>query len=229
MPPLPRLAAARATPDPALLANSEDEAGPSSLAAEPPSSTAIDLSDLEPSTPSYSPPLPEPEEFSRVRKVLIEEFADLFQPVPPELPPFRAINHTIPIIDEAKRYNYHLPRCPEVLRSELKDKIDRYVAAGWWEPRAVSQAAPLLCVYKKDGRLRTVVDLRQRNDNTVRDVTPFPDQDQIRNDVARARFRSKLDMSDAYEQTRIADEDVPKTGFATIFGTYVSRVMQQGD
>jgi len=36
-------------------------------------------------------------------------------------------------------------------------------------------------------------------------------------------------MSEAYEQIRVRPEDVPKTVFATIFGTFVSRVMQQGD
>ncbi len=175
------------------------------------------------------PPALQAAELDQIRTHILDEYADLFQPVPPVLPPFREINHSIPLVDERKRYNYHLPRRPEALRTQLSDKIERYVQAGWWVPRAVDQAAPLLCVYKKDGRLRTVVDLRQRNDNTVRDVTPFPDQDQIRNDVARARYRTKLDMSDAYEQTRIAEEDVPKTAFATIFGTFVSRVMQQGD
>ena len=169
------------------------------------------------------------ERFQRIRERILREFEDLFQPVPPELPPFREVNHRIPLVDETKRYNYWLPKCPEALRPLLSEKIDRYVKAGWWVPCQTDQAAPLLCIYKKDGRLRTVVDLRQRNENTVRDVTPFPDQDQIRNDVARATFRTKLDMSDAYEQTRIAEEDVPKTAFATIFGTFVSRVMQQGD
>jgi hypothetical protein len=57
----------------------------------------------------------------------------------------------------------------------------------------------------------------------------MPDQDRICQDVARARFCSKLDMSDAYEQIRIVDEDVPKTAFSTIVGTMRSRVMQQGD
>ena len=36
-------------------------------------------------------------------------------------------------------------------------------------------------------------------------------------------------MSEAYEQIHIRDEDVPKMAFATIFGTFVSWVMQQGD
>ena len=62
-----------------------------------------------------------------------------------------------------------------------------------------------------------------------KDVSPFPDQDTIRHDVAHAPFRSKLDMSEAYEQIRVRLDDVPKTAFATIFGTYMSLVMQQGD
>ena len=68
-----------------------------------------------------------------------------------------------------------------------------------------------------------------QNENTEKDVSPFPDQDTIWHDVARAAYRSKLDMSEAYEQICVCDEDVPKTAFATIFGTLVSRVMQQGD
>lgn len=48
-------------------------------------------------------------------------------------------------------------------------------------------------------------------------------------DVAIAKFRSKIDMSDAYEQIRVEPEDVWKTVFITVYGTFVSNVMQQGD
>ena len=34
-------------------------------------------------------------------------------------------------------------------------------------------------------------------------MTLFPDQDIIRNDMARAAYCSKLDMSEAYEQIHI--------------------------
>src|ERR1700677_1234182 len=64
---------------------------------------------------------------------------------------------------------------------------------------------------------------------TIKDVTLFPDQDVIRHNVARAKFWTKLDMSDVYEQICIKDSDVVKTVFATIYGTFVSYVMQQGD
>src|ERR1700730_14494274 len=95
--------------------------------------------------------------------------------------------------------------------------------------KAIYQAAPLLCVLKKSGKLQTVVNARKRNDNTFKDVTPFPDQDQIRMDVARAKYRTKIDMSDAYEQIQIESDDIWKTAFATTLGTFILHVMQQGN
>ena len=87
----------------------------------------------------------------------------------------------------------------------------------------------MLCIPKKNGKLRTVVDCCKRNDNTVQDVTSFPNQDQIRFDIAWAKFRSKIDMSDAYEQIHIEPYDVEKMSFATVYGTFKSHTMQQGD
>jgi hypothetical protein len=187
-----------------------------------------------------SPPKPKPdkdkgkarlteEDIPQLRERWKEEYQDIVNGVPEERSPFRVVNHEINLIDDNKVYKYHLPRCPQSLRDELLEKIQRYLRAGWWEAVQVPYAAPLLCIPKKDGHLRTALDARQRNDNTVRDVTPLPDQELIREDVARAKYRSKIDLSDAYEQVRLKPEDVPKTVFATIFGTFVSHTMQIGD
>jgi hypothetical protein len=108
-------------------------------------------------------------------------------------------------------------------------KIECYTAAGWWEEKNILHASPLLCIPKKDGRLRTVVDCRERNLNTIKDLMPFPDQDMIRNDVACAPFRSKLDMSDAYKQVHVDPNDMKNTVFCTVIGTFLSHVVQQGD
>jgi ArsR family metal-binding transcriptional regulator len=40
---------------------------------------------------------------------------------------------------------------------------------------------------------------------------PLPDQDIIREDVARAKYRSKIDLADAYEQVQVKPKDVHKT------------------
>jgi hypothetical protein len=63
---------------------------------------------------------------------------------------------------------------------------------------------------------------------TLLDVTLMPDQEMIRHDVARAPFRTKLDLSDSYEQIRVLPGHIVRTMFTTIFGN-ISQVMQQGD
>ena len=107
--------------------------------------------------------------------------------------------------------------------------MEQYTTAGWWVPAAAKQATLMLCIPKKNSTLRTVFDLRQQNENTWKNVTPFPDQDTIHHDIAQAKFRSKLDMTEAYEQMRIRPEDIRKTTFSTIFGMFQSQVMQMGD
>ena len=87
----------------------------------------------------------------------------------------------------------------------------------------------MLCIPKKNSTLCTVFNLRQQNNNTWKDVTPFPEQDAIRYNVVHAQFRSRLDMTEAYEQMRIKPEDLCKTTISTIFGTFQSRVIQMGD
>ena len=122
-----------------------------------------------------------------------------------------------------------MPKCLDALKEELAEKISRYTSAGWWVPATVRQAVPMLCILKKNGKLCTVFALHMQNENSEKDVSPFLDQDAIWHDITHAVYRSKLDMSEAHEQICICDEDIPKTAFTTIFGTFMSRVMQQGD
>ena len=84
------------------------------------------------------------------------------------------------------------------------------------------QAVPMLCVLKKNGKLCTVFNLCMQNKNIEKDVSPFLDQDTIWHDVACAAYRAKLDMLEAYKQICVCTEDVPKTAFGTIFGTFMS-------
>ncbi|KAE8238784.1 hypothetical protein A4X13_0g8380 [Tilletia indica] len=165
----------------------------------------------------------------RLREAWMEKTKDLWGPRPLTLPPFREINHSIPLIKDDYKPFCRPAKCPEQYRDAYLEKINTYTTAGWWQRASVPAAMPMMVIPKKDGRIRTVVDARQRNDNTVKDVTPFPDQDVIRRDVARAKYRSKLDQTDFFEQIRVITEDIWKTAFATPFGTFVSLVAQQGD
>ena len=106
-------------------------------------------------------------------------------PLPLELPTLREVLHKIPLIDESKQLKHRLPKCPEAFWPKLAHKIEQYTTAGWWILAADKQATPMLCI-PKNSTLRTVFDLRQQNNNTWKDVTPFPEQDAIRHNIAHA-------------------------------------------
>lgn len=150
------------------------------------------------------------------------------------LPPLRKINHRIPIIDPAKRYKWRPSRCPEPLRLQWIEKRNSYVQSGRWMPSTSFNTVPMLCIPKpgKPGeppRLRTVIDLRERNANTHKLTCPLPDMEGILRRVSQARYRSTMDGTDAYEQIRIEPSDVKFSAMATPEGPMLSQVMQQGD
>jgi hypothetical protein len=169
------------------------------------------------------------EEHLKIHKKWVDKIQDLFMPEIPTLPPLRLINHKIPLKNPNLRTIHRAPKCPELLRDEFWQKFDRYVKAGWWVHMMLPSSVPLLIVFKKSGAIRTVIDTRQCNENTIPDVTPLPNQEAVRNNVMHARFRTKIDLSDAFKQICICPEHEKHTVFATIYGNMYSQTMQQGD
>ena len=102
----------------------------------------------------------------RLREEWMNKFQLVMKPSELTLPPFREVNHTIPLIDDNMRYNYYPPKCAESLRPQLMEKIEKYTKAGWWERSSVSQAAPVLCIPKKNGTLRTALCQAHLNQGT---------------------------------------------------------------
>ncbi|KAG6870063.1 hypothetical protein C0995_015462, partial [Termitomyces sp. Mi166 len=122
------------------------------------------------------------DDIPQLRQAWQQEFMDIVNGTKEELP-LREVNHEINLIDEDKQYKYHLPCCLGALQEQLHEKMNQYINAKWWEPWPATQAAPLLCIPKKDGTLRTALDAQQHNDNTIKDVTPLLDQEVIHEDV----------------------------------------------
>ena len=72
-------------------------------------------------------------------------------------------------------------------------------------------------------------DLHERNTNTYKITSPLPDMDGILRRVSRAKFRSIIDLQNAFEQIRIDPQDVENSAMATLDGPMLSEVLQQGD
>ena len=100
-----------------------------------------------------------------------------------DLPPFRAINHTIPLVDPKKIYPWRPSKCPDAFRAQWAEKRDAYIKSGRWKITSAGNTVPMLLIPKPGTNpveLRTVVDLRERNKNTHKltspcyDFFPFP-------------------------------------------------------
>ena len=65
-----------------------------------------------------------------LRDQWFKRYEHLFEEPKPVLPPKREVEHQILLIDEDKRYAYYMSRCPDYLKEQLQDKINKYVAVG---------------------------------------------------------------------------------------------------
>ena len=60
---------------------------------------------------------------------------------------------------------------------------------------------------KPNGEIRLLADLVPRNDITKKNDSTIPNQSMILRTVARAKYRSTIDLSNWYFQIRVAPED----------------------
>ena len=99
------------------------------------------------------------------------------------------------------------------LKTQLADLLDR----GFMSPSGSAYGASVLFVWKKHGTMRMCIDFRGLNNISVRNSYPPPHINDLLDKLHGATIFSKLDGQMEYNQIRIADEDIPKTAFRTLF------------
>lgn len=150
------------------------------------------------------------------------------------LPPMRDINHEILIIDESKCYHWRPSKCPVALEEQWIAKHNDYLETGRWEMTTAKNTVPMLPVFKPHKpanapELRTIFDLRERNQNTVKLPAPLPSIEDVLWRVAGKPFVSTMDLQACYEQIRVVETDVRHNVVNTPDGNMRSNVMLQGD
>ena len=159
-----------------------------------------------------------------------EMFPEVFiKELPEDMPPVRKILHRITLYELTKLLKTPTFKAPQALMPKFKAWIDKQLRAGILERSPVPGGASMFLEAKPDGRIRPLVDLRVRNDNTVADHSQIPNQQTILEAVTRGKYRSKIDLSDAYFQTRVHPDDVKYNTIKRPFGGFTSQVMMQGD
>ncbi|GBE85305.1 Retrovirus-related Pol polyprotein from transposon 17.6 [Sparassis crispa] len=152
------------------------------------------------------------------------------------LPPLHEINHSVPLKDVNKVYPWRPSKCPDALRLAWVEKRDAYLKSGRWRMTSAWNTCPMLLLTKAGTGvkgvppwLRVTVDLRARNENSVKLTSPLPDMASILRRVARKPYCTLIDGKDAYEHIRIIPDHVDRTAMATPDCSMVSLVLQQGD
>jgi hypothetical protein len=177
------------------------------------------------------------DDFEKLRRDLhaYAEAAGLYvDPSSSPLPPLRAINHEILLIDENKIYLWQPACCAAVFQAQWVAKKVGYLQTGRWRITTSRNTIPLLCIPKpnkpKDKpELCTAFDLRARNANTHKMSAPLPNIEAVIHRVAAHKYHSLFDQKDAYEQIRVIPEHVSHTAVTTPDGNIELLVLQIGD
>ena len=137
--------------------------------------------------------------------------------------------HRIELAGTPKSHGYKRmsPAELEVLRL----KLDEFLENGWLRPATgfhSNFAAPVVFARKADGTLRFCVDYRALNEVTVRDGYPLPRDDELLDQLHGAKYFTTMDLSSAYHQIPMHEDDIFKTTFRTRYGLFEWVVMPMG-
>ncbi|KAK5824409.1 hypothetical protein PVK06_019181 [Gossypium arboreum] len=137
--------------------------------------------------------------------------------------------HKLPLKPECKPIQQKLRRMrPEMLlkiEEEVKKKFDAGFLQAFKYPEWVANIVP---VPKKDGKIRMCVDYRDLNRASPKDNFPLPHIDTLVDNTAKHSLFSFMDGFSGYNQIKMAPENMEKTTFITMWGTFCYKVMPFG-
>ncbi|GJZ07890.1 putative reverse transcriptase domain-containing protein, partial [Tanacetum coccineum] len=88
--------------------------------------------------------------------------------------------------------------------------------------------APVLFVNKKNGSFRMCIDYRELNKLTMKNRYPLLRIDDSFNQLQGSSIYSKINLRSGYHQSRVREEDIPKTMFRMCYDHYEFQVMPFG-
>lgn len=176
----------------------------------------------------------EEKEMAERNERVMSDFAEVFPDVLPALTRDYLdrikTRHRIRLVDPSKVHNQRGFNVLRKWRERWKKMLDEHLASGRLRPSSSPFASAAFVIPKKDPNAepRWVNDYRVLNDNTIKDRTPLPKPDEVLSDASRARFWGKIDLTNAFFQTPLAEEDIAKTAVKTPWGLFEWTVMPQG-
>lgn len=145
---------------------------------------------------------------------LLTKFEVVFAP-PTQLPPSRAGDHKIPLIEGDQPFYLRPYRYNPAQKSEIESQIKDMLAKGWIQPSTSPYSSPVLLVRKKTGDWRLCVDFRRLNSLTVKNKYPLPIIEELLEELQGAQWFTTLDLCSGFHQIKMAPGEAFKTAFQT--------------
>jgi len=191
----------------------------------------------QPESPTEIPePSPEPEPppsqqpFSDIPQInhALQEYQDIFRDrLPSKLLPSCGFVHEIDTGD-ASPVNIQAYQLSGWQIDEQTTQVADLLDKSLIQESSSAWGSPVLFVKKPDDTWRMCVNYRGLNARTKKNSYPLPRIQECIDQLRRARFLSKIDLTSGYWQVRIRDEDISKTAFNTRNGKYEFLVMPFG-
>lgn len=159
------------------------------------------------------------------------KYTDLF---PEDIPPVHQLPdttyHRFILKDAHRIVRKREYACPHKWQDAWRTLLEGHLAAGRLRPSDSEFSSPAFLVPKADPTAmpRWVNDYRELNDNTVADKFPLPRIADILADCGKGMIWGKLDMTNAFFQTKVHPDHIKYTAVRTPFGLYEWVVMPQG-
>jgi hypothetical protein len=170
------------------------------------------------------------EEFDRREAKIRQEFADRFPTRLPDVDTLpRDVYHRIRLKDANQIITARQYQTPKKYKEAWKRLLQGHLDAGRLRPSSSNYSSPAFLIAKPGADdPRWVNDYRRLNSNTVRDQTPLPRIDDILADCGKGKIFGKIDMTNAFYQTRVHPDDIHLTAIATPLGLYEWTVLPLG-
>ena len=121
-----------------------------------------------------------------------------------------------------------LRRHPIAYLDAIDDYVDQLQAHDIIEPSSGPWASNIVCVKRKDGRLRLCCDFRGVNARTYHDSYPLPNPDSLMDSLNGSSWFSTCDLRAGYHNIPVHEDDRDKTQIITRRGTWRWKLMPFG-
>lgn len=116
------------------------------------------------------------------------------------------------------------PNEDEALRVQLEEALKK----GLIQSSSSLYCKPVFFVSKKDGTLQLITNYCAFSCATVKNKYPLPLIHDLFDDLAGAKFFSKIKLKAGYNQVNVQKESIPKTAFQIQYGSFKCHVINIG-